>query len=378
MSRVPKGFSLFLLLWVAWPILGWAQNAPTSQEERPKTLAELKAEDEKLTDFRYARLNKLPPQSIGEILDLTCRNDHLEFDSPLIQSAPGDHLVPLNASPMIAMVSTFSGPPLGRVSFQFEAFDFSDPDLIDRHLQLLASPALLHLARDVEYIDKTETVALLQSAVGLSLHIQLITQKEGADAQPTHQSFAAPTLSRLRFENLAVYEQYLRPLFRELGNEQAGFAIDAKFAWQLFADTWAPPPELARQTDALVAKLNDNDFSTRSNAEKQLRALGQQAAMYLLRIDRKSLSFEQNARVDGIVRPYQPLTPDQVKASRDDLNVLLDCLFTDDTDLRTAALEHLQAVVGHAIPFDMNQPVASRLTAITRLRRELAPTTRQD
>jgi len=58
------------------------------------------------------------------------------------------------------------------------------------------------------------------------------------------------------------------------------------------------------------------------------------------------------------------------------VNFLLDCLESEDVELRKATLREISHAVGHAVDFDIALPPDARSIAIDRLRGELTgPTT---
>jgi CheY-like chemotaxis protein len=380
MRRLPLLHYSIAVLLLGLPSALRGQPVPTTRDAPAKSLEQIKAEGRQLIELRLSRLPEIAPRPITQILGFTRLADRLTFDSPLMHEKPGVFVIPLTGSKLRAMVAVSSGPQIGQNSFQFEYYDFDDPALVDRHLQVLAGPTLLQIARDVEYPDRTQTVALIENADGFILHVQVIsTEDQGQQqAHPVDLHLSAPTLAQLRLEHPAEYEKYLRPAFADMGQEQVAFDVDGKIAWQVVAEGWKASPALAGEVETQVAKLNDDDFQSRNAADKAIRDLGGAAAVYLLAKNRSSLTNEQNQRIDAILQPYKSMPAAQVKALRGDANFLLDCLLSDDILLRSAALAHLHSWPPDAISFDVNQPAADRISAVNRWRAQLGPTTRND
>jgi hypothetical protein len=123
----------------------------------------------------------------------------------------------------------------------------------------------------------------------------------------------------------------------------------------------------------LLAQLNSPNYTQRHQAQQALANLGEPAALYLRTADRTGWTAEQKSRINKFLSDFFPLSDDQVAQLGSDVNFLLDCLASDDPALRTATIQHLQKLTGRNIEIDLDQPMLQRLTAITRLRRELIP-----
>ena len=184
--------------------------------------------------------------------------------------------------------------------------------------------------------------------------------------------FSAPTLDILRHEHPDEFEQYLRPMFRQFHQEQSVFWMDNRIDWQVLADDFQPPPGLPARVSTVIAQLNSADFAQRQQAQKTLHSLGEPAALFLHAADRQGWTPEQIARIDHFLAEYFILSDEQAKKMGHDVDFLLDCLASDDPDLRAAALNRLDRVLGRKIEYKLDQPPADRILAIEQLRRQLA------
>lgn len=206
------------------------------------------------------------------------------------------------------------------------------------------------------------------SSVSLS-----VTQTRAMGAAPDQLNLEAPDFFIFVREYPAETEQYLRPMFRDLGQE-AVFAPDTIVAWQVFGDLWQSEPKFAHEVQALLPGLDAADYHDREAAQLRLEHLGRDGAGVLLHLDRTHLTPEQNARVDCALANYSRLTAKDAARLAADPGFLLDCLYSDSLDLRTAAYNRLRTMLGPGWQFDVNADMDTRVTAIRALRAQLVPT----
>ena len=317
----------------------------------------------------------MQPMTVAQILHFSVANGRLLLDSPLPLADGAPRMIPLTDIPGNAIFRI----PLshGYKFISFETYDFSDPTLLARHLQVLLEPLNLQVAYDIDYgDDRAQTVTLMQKAdprasdqVTLRVQTTLETSPEAGGAlQLSAASFIA-----LRGEHPVEFEQYVRPAFRALGQDPIVFGVDERVAWQVLSDTWKPSGDIASKVTAVLGQLNADDYATRAAAEKQLSSLGEPAALYLMSIDRSTLTPEQRARCDKFLAAYRPLPDQEARNFGANVNFLLDCLYSDNAAIRRGALEHLARAVGHEVKFDADQSPADRIAAIRKLREQLPP-----
>jgi hypothetical protein len=273
-----------------------------------------------------------------------------------------------------------ANPPAPRI-FCFSSYELPNPDeLITFQIQ--------------SYGDRLQIDRSSRTGAGGFRRVMLVQQRSaspGAAAQgpapvqlsvnefgdnvpggvPRNFSIQSADFQTLLREHGHEVEQYVRPLFRQLGQESA-LAPDGRVAWQVLADHWQPDPELAKKVRDLLPTLNDGDFHARDNALAQLESMGMQGAAVLLHMDRLGLSPEQNLLIDRTLAPFAQLSPRDATRLRSDTDFLMDCLYVANPDVRAAALDRLKQVTGKELSFDLNAPEAARPAAISELRRQLA------
>jgi len=188
---------------------------------------------------------------------------------------------------------------------------------------------------------------------------------------------SAVNLAELRRKYPAETMRFLEPMFREFGQSGVLFQIDSKAAWQVLGGNVAPAADVAKQVDAVLARLDADDAKVREAAAKELEQLGQPAALVLMRRDRSKLSEEQLSRIETFLAPYKPLSDDEAAQRRDDPEFLLMALSSDEPELAAQALDRLKQVARQPIEFDAKATGTARSEAIAKLRARLLPATTQ-
>ncbi len=265
----------------------------------------------------------------------------------------------------------------GLCYFRFDYFDYSNPHVGEEHIGLGSSWILLGIDYNVDTPEKSTTVSLDESAdpgadAPVVLRVQVIPEGEGS-GKIVREKYLGNGLSDLRRKYPAEYERYLRPAMREFGQEEVVFGVEDKMGWQVVSDTWSPPAGLGEKVDELVGQLNSDDYSTRAAAQKGLKQIGEPAALYLLATQRSGLSPEQTERLDQFLAPYHPLDGATLARLRKDRDFLIDMLYSDDRDLRAAALDHLRRLTGKDPRFDLGLTGDARVAAVAELRRRITP-----
>jgi hypothetical protein len=348
-------------------------------ESKPKSIEERRKDAQDAFEQQCIGLSALPPTPVAQVVHFSVRRDRLSLDSPL-QAVDGTrYAITFTDMPGKAIFRTVSNHGFKFISF--EAGDFSDPALIENHLQVMLMPANLQVVQDIEYadpnnVDWTQSVTLIQqldprAEDQITLRVQ--TTPESGEGMPVNLALSASSFTALRGEHPTEFEQYVRPTFRSLRQDPIVFGVDDKVAWQVLSASWKPSGDIASKVTAALTQLDADDYPTRAAAEKQLDALGEPAALYLMSIDRSALTPEKRARCDKFLAGYRPLPDEEARDFGANVNFLLDCLYSDDASIRSAALERLSKTVGHEVKFDSNQPPADRIAAIRKLREQLAP-----
>jgi hypothetical protein len=359
---------------------GWAQSTQPAQ-----TLDQIKQQVRMTDTAKWSTYSLISPRPIQDVIAFSFDGGHLVADSKLDWDGQY-HRVQLTGFPGEATIFIQPGKTNGTCFANFEYYDYSDPHLVSRHLQSLPGPTSVQIDEDLQYTDRIQFVALISDQDKITLRVQVTPDDElpplvsDPATRPAVESLnlvdVAANFAELRQEHPADVDRYIRPMFRDFHQEREIFAVDEKSAWQVMANTFSAPPDLAKRVDAIVARVGDDSYSIRTSASNDLVALGEPAALYLMANNLRLLNPEQRARVEEFLSTYHPLTPEQVAQDRRDVNFLLDCLDSDNADLRTATLREISQTVGHAVDFDIAMPADSRSAAIDRLRSELTgPTT---
>lgn len=162
-----------------------------------------------------------------------------------------------------------------------------------------------------------------------------------------HMFLAEPAASREHLDPL------LKILFREWDFVKTAEEIEA--ALVRLAQSGAPPDQ--KRWAQWVRELGDASFAKREAADRNLRESGRVVASYLQRLDPATLDAEQRFRVQRILRALAEVgseeSPPQLAMwLSGDAAVWLALLARDDESTRRAALQRLQALVGHPLDFD--------------------------
>ena len=224
---------------------------------------------------------------------------------------------------------------------------------------MIVNPVQSQVAVEEERAGGSRSVLLMQSALGddpeavVTLRVQEIDEASGAAT--TDLTLAAPSFAALRRDHPAEVRRWLAPTFADLG-ASAALGAGGTEAWQVLAADAPPDPAAERAVDAALAGLDADAFADREAARAALDALGQPAAVVLMRREREGradyASAEQRGAVRAFLAEYRPLPSDRADALRDDPAFLLDAMLADDPALRRLAADRLRAVSGRAFEFD--------------------------
>ena len=209
-------------------------------------------------------------------------------------------------------------------------------------------------------------------AGGTSVVLRVDTDPLGTGAGSSKIERKADTFVALRSQYPDDVDRYLRPLFRDLKQEAAVFAVDPKVAWQALSDSRPADPDLQMQVESVIAKLNADAFSDRKAAAAALAKLGQPAAMYLMKADRSKWSEEQTAQIDRFLSDFRAAPAADVNKLQSNVNFLLDCMMSSDPALRQAAADRLSVVTGRKISVDLAASGDDIAAKLAPLREQLA------
>ena len=361
-----------------------AQDAPTQEKEEKPSLEDVKKKEEQQSRAEVAGMPVIKAKSIEEIVQLRVENKDMRLHTPL--GATEDSLVSMPGLAGLARVrvqGAGEGKDFVLVQFQLEIRDYTVPNAVAAFSSISYAAGTTTLAQAWETLDdETYSVQLLQNTrpIGepdsreprVSLFVQ-ITGEPKTDIRLT-----ADNVLQLRREHPAEVAKFVDPILRSLRQGELLAEVDPKLAWQVFADAYDAPAETIANVEALVAKLNSDAFADRESASKELEALGQPAALVLMKADRTKWTEEQRTRIDAFVAKFKSVADDVARKYRVDRDFLIDCFYSDDKVIQQNALAALRKITGKAIEFDFSAAPGERSHAIARLRESYGtPATQQ-
>lgn len=268
-------------------------------------------------------------------------------------------------------------------AFTFTNTNFSDPRAVQVATHLTFNYGTLIMGRYAQLLDGYHNVTLNQGGnlfedeLGRTARVAGATGRSAVqfsvqigDSQGTSQTniqYIAPDFATLRRQHPKEVDQYLRPLLRQLQMESM-LAADPMVAWQVFADELKPDPAAVLQVQRLLPVLDLDSFTERDPALQYLQQKGLSIAVAIRHLDRSKLTDQQNMLLDTVMAAYQPQRGADLSKWRNDQDFLLDCLYTEDLAIRTAALEALQKKLERKIEFDVSAEFDTRRAAIEALR----------
>jgi hypothetical protein len=261
-------------------------------------------------------------------------------------------------------------------NFQFTLNDYSQPRQITT-LSITSEQTYLTIAKSIQFPDGYSNVQFVERTgspgYGQVGAVQLSVSESGlASDSPLSFSIEATDFFSLLRTCPQECQEFLRPLFRELGQEEA-LAPDALVAWQVFRERWKPDPVAEHQVTALLPALEKGNFQAREEATEALQKLGRTGAEVMVHLDRRTLTCEQSTRIDRALGSYAQLSTRETLRLGNDAQFLLDCLYCNDRPLRQAALDRLRELTDPQMRFDLDGDIDHRATQIAAIRRQLAP-----
>lgn len=315
-------------------------------------------------------------QSVSEVISLTTNRKSILLRTTLGPMKDFAKLKVIDRG--ISGVVHSTGGQAGTLSvptaLQFDVTDYSQPLQITS-LSISAHTSVCNIRRSTQMPGGAfRHVALLQRHLGdfeFGAFVQVsVNSSEKDGTNRVNLVIQAPDFVTLIRRNPVETERYIRPLLRDFGMESV-FAPEPLVAWQVFSGLWKVDAAIAQRVDRLLPQLDDDDWHSRLSAERQLEQLGRPAAAVILRLPRSRLTPEQNSRIDVVMSPYWQLTPKQAVAFHSDTEFLIDCLYSDDAEIRSAALNRLRELRDAALSLDLNAPLVQRNVAIDAIRQRL-------
>jgi hypothetical protein len=330
-----------------------------------------------------ARFPAVAIKSPADLLHLSVTTQMLSAELPSKDTPPLARLSLPNAD-IIATLQLLSDHRNGAIhGFSMLIRDFSPPGSMSIFTTISSIDGRVQLSRDFESSNVLGSTQLIQDAPAMpgepSQDIDpvrlFITRTNQVTQQPeVNLKLSAPTFVALCRAHPAETQEYLRPIFHDLGQEAAVFSPDPAAVWQVLADDWKPDDALNNSVDEAIAKFNAEDFRVRQSAAHSLHELGEPAALALMHTDRSKFSAAQSSGVDTFLAPYLPLSPDEATRLGKDRDFLLDSQYCGDLALRKLAAARLARVTGRPLEFDPAADDDARVAQIARIR-EAVPTT---
>lgn len=261
-------------------------------------------------------------------------------------------------------------------TFNLLSYDLPNPDTLTT-TSIQSYPGRIHVERNTQFNDGHSMVRISeQRNVDLDDGgaVQLWVNHYGnGTEQPININIQAPDFPTLVRENPQETELYIRPLLRDLGQEQM-FAPDNRVAWQVLADYWQPDRELDQKVAQYVAEFDQPDFRRREKALAELQKLDRKGVLVLRHLDRSGFSAEKNLMIDRAMAPYMQVNDRDMARLASDKAFLLDCLYSDDEVIRDAAFRQLKKLTGQDdLTYDPKASTSERFAAARAARLKLFP-----
>lgn len=323
----------------------------------------------------HATLPIVDAKSVDEVCTFSIQDDHLMVHSRF-DKATDRSQVRIAGRPNLSTVQVVpadDGSDLPAL-LMFSDYDFARPGRALSITHVIVNSMNVQIACDSESPRIVENVSIVQThepdeeTRGIVFRI---TQTDAVtNATIINVQLEADNFTQLREKFPDETTQYLQPIFRDLGQELSLFSPSAERAWQVLADTVELDAVKVAEIETLVTQLGAKNFRDRDKASQSLLALGRPAAIYLLRRQNETLNAEQQSRIQAIIAPYSQLQTEEADRLRHDPQFLLECLTSEDADLRRIAKMELEKVLKRTVDFDLNANPPARHKAVQALRQE--------
>lgn len=351
---------------------------PTTDPLEQKLAAQKEHEkQEYLRQLDDSQELKLPHNAITDIFDLTIDDAGMLSVRPKIHATDGPMRCSIKGLAGPCSVTAFAdkSDPAGRlIALQFTHRDFSNEEEIFRNTMLFAHQGSVQLSTDLDGLIQGRDVSVVQTLnpdpadSSVELYAQL--SDPITDATIAKCNLSAPNFRELRLRYPRQTQEFVVPILRDLEG-QSILAPDPRVAYQVFQTQFTPNARLSRQIDAALEKLDADDFQTRQQASRDLAALGEPAALALMHADRKGWSIDRSSGVDNFLAQYKALPPDQIQKLKNNPAFLLDCLYSNDPQIRDDAAKSLNGMLKQRIDFPTPGPALDQ--AIDRAAATLLP-----
>jgi hypothetical protein len=180
---------------------------------------------------------------------------------------------------------------------------------------------------------------------------------------------SATTLKQLQSEHPQEVRRYLMPMLRSLTGRHL-LRPGATDVYRVF-DQIRPSPQVVKQVDELLVRLESDVYAVRDQASKDLQSSGAAAVLAVLRRDTSDLSAEARNRLDLFISNHSNVPISDVGAALKDGPFLVDCLDDEDIEVRRAGKDALERLIGRPVEFDPAADEAGRAAAVDGLRKTL-------
>ena len=247
----------------------------------PESIAQLREDARQRAQSQWSQLPLLPTKRLPEMLRFRMSKGWLVAESPLYDGKDANYRIGISDLDGVGNLRFKYSRFPGAYYIFLDFYDFTHPELVTRHLDLIRTPISLLFGQEEAPTDTGEfSVSVVETIdpgadAPVTLRVQSIDQGPGLNVVLTGNNF-----SDLRRNHPAEFERYLRPLMRSFQAEPVGFGVDDQTAWQVLSDTWRAPPDLPAKVEAIIVRLNADDYAARAAAQKDLDQLGEPAALY--------------------------------------------------------------------------------------------------
>lgn len=177
------------------------------------------------------------------------------------------------------------------------------------------------------------------------------------------QSYTATNLKAFRQAQPAIAKKYLLPMLRDLHALESG-GMEERIARQVLAQP-KPADEVQQTVAKLVKQLDADSPAERQAAAKALYNMSNESTPILQRLDRRTLSPEQQSAIDALLHMSQGLSRADIDRLAKDPEFLVDCLYCPAQEVRELALARLRELVGLSLTHDAKaEPDAEAIEAL--------------
>jgi hypothetical protein len=344
------------------------------RESYRQMVAQQKAQQE----VYIKRLDLLPgKKKIEDLLRVSNEQGRLTLKSPLFGAAEQ-----MKNRQMRAEVEGFEGfctlmvQPINNGQYYFTFSNMSYPNMEGlTNLSVSMQPGYLQISKNHNSQLKTYTINLVQTQnrapFGQPDGIQLnVYGGDNTGRVAVSINLVEPDFVTLRRKHPREVDQHLRPLLRELKLENL-FAVDEGMAWQVFSEEWKGDQAIAAKLRALLPGLEGDAYADRETARQAIRKLGPEAALVIYRMDRSELTPEQNCQLDSVLSIYSFMSRPDAQRLTGDVDFLLDCLYSDNPEVRAIAARHLKEALHRDVTVDPKADYDARVAHVEALRVEL-------